>query len=229
MKIQVILTDIEGTTSSIRFVHDVLFPYAAQELPAFVRANATDPDIAALLDATRKESGETDAPLERVIAILLGWIAADRKATPLKALQGHIWRRGYESGDFTGHIYQDAIASLRRWSMAGIRLYVYSSGSVAAQRLLFRHSDGGDLTPLFEGFFDTNVGQKKDFASYRRIADLIDIPPGDVLFLSDVVAELDAAKAAGMQTWQLVRDSGVPVGPHRTASSFNEVIIDTHK
>ena len=227
MTIRAIVTDIEGTTSSISFVHDVLFPYASRELPEFVRSNNEDPDVAKLLDDARLEAGEADASTDRVIDILLTWINEDRKATPLKELQGHIWRRGYESGDFTGHMYDDAVDRLRRWSVEGIRLFVYSSGSVAAQRLLFGYSDSGDLTPLFEGYFDTGTGHKKEPDSYRNITAAIALPAGEILFLSDVAEELDAADAAGMHTWQLVRDDDVAVGTHRVAGSFDDVIINT--
>ena len=227
MTIRAIVTDIEGTTSSISFVHDVLFPYASRELPEFVRSNNEDPDVAKLLDDARLEAGEADASTDRVIDILLTWINEDRKATPLKELQGHIWRRGYESGDFTGHMYDDAVDRLRRWSVEGIRLFVYSSGSVAAQRLLFGYSDSGDLTPLFEGYFDTGTGHKKEPDSYRNITAAIALPSDEILFLSDVAEELDAADAAGMQTWQLVRGDDVAVGTHRVAGSFDDVIINT--
>ena len=223
MTVAAILTDIEGTTSSIAFVHDVLFPYAARALPAFVAENRARPEIAAILDAVREESGEPDADHDRVTAILLMWIAADRKITPLKQLQGHIWQHGYESGEFTGHIYADAADALRRWSASGIELYVYSSGSVGAQKLLFGHSDAGDLTALFSGYFDTRIGHKQEANAYRRIAGDIGHPASGILFLSDVSEELDAAKEAGMRTIQLVRDEDVVVGNHPTAADFEAV------
>jgi enolase-phosphatase E1 len=225
MTVRAIVTDIEGTTSSISFVHDVLFPYASRELPDFVRDNAGVPEVAALLDDTRHEAGEADATTERVIEILLGWIAEDRKATPLKTLQGHVWRRGYERGDFTGHVYDDAVDGLRRWSVWGIDLYVYSSGSVGAQKLLFGYSDAGDLRPLFKGYFDTRIGHKKEAGSYRNIIREIGLPASEILFLSDVAEELDAAREAGTQTCQLVRDEHVVVGSHAVARDFDEVII----
>lgn len=225
MTVRAIVTDIEGTTSSLRFVHDVLFPYATRELPGFVRTGQDHPDIIALLDATRKDAGEPDASLERVIEILLSWIREDRKATPLKALQGLVWRRGYEQRDFTGHLYADAVDRLQRWSASGIRLYVYSSGSVAAQRLLFQYSDAGDLRRLFSGYFDTRCGSKRDAGSYRGIAESVGLPAGEILFLSDVLEELDAARQAGMRTCQLARDDGVVTGSHPVATNFQEVII----
>jgi enolase-phosphatase E1 len=229
MTVRAIVTDIEGTTSAISFVHDVLFPYAARELPGFVRDNACVAEVAELLDDTRREAGEAGADTERVIGILLGWIAEDRKATSLKALQGHVWRHGYERGDFTGHVYDDAVDRLRRWSVSGIALYVYSSGSVGAQKLLFGYSDGGDLRPLFSGYFDTRIGHKTEAGSYQRIVREIGIPAEEILFLSDVAGELDAAREAGMQTCQLVRDDDVVVGSHTIAHDFDEVIIDAER
>lgn len=226
MTVDAIVTDIEGTTSSIGFVHEVLFPYASECLPEFLRSAAQDPVVAELLDAVRDEAGEPDADLDRVITILLEWIGEDRKATPLKALQGLVWKHGYESGAFTGHVYDDAVEGLRRWADAGIDLYVYSSGSRAAQKLLFRHSDAGDLTPLFRGYFDTNTGHKQDTASYRAIVEHIARDAGTILFLSDVAGELDAAGAAGMRTCQLVRDDEVVRGTHPVARDFNSVVID---
>jgi enolase-phosphatase E1 len=226
MTIKVIVTDIEGTTSAIDFVHDVLFPYARKHLPDFVRKHQSDPIVTPILDSVRQEAGEADADSERVIEILLQWIGADRKVTALKALQGLVWKHGYESGDFTGHMYEDAVSGLRSWAAAGIDLYVYSSGSVGAQKLLFGHSDAGDLTPLFSGYFDTNIGHKREAASYRNIADDIGISATQMLFLSDVAEELDAAAEAGMQTFQLVRDEKVVAGTHRIAHEFDEVLLD---
>ncbi len=137
-----------------------------------------------------------------------------------------MWRHGYERGDFTGHVYDDAVDRLRRWSNKGIDLYVYSSGSVGAQKLLFGYSDAGDLRPLFKGYFDTRVGHKKEADSYQHIVEALGLPAGDILFLSDVAEELDAAAKAGMQTTQLVRQDDVVVGTHSVAVDFNEVIID---
>jgi enolase-phosphatase E1 len=181
--------------------------------------------VAALLDAVRKAIGDPDASNERVIQALLDWIDEDRKATSLKALQGLIWERGYEARDFTGHVYADAARNLRRWHEAGLPIYVYSSGSTHAQELLFRHSDAGDLTPLFAGYFDTRIGPKQEQRSYAAIANAIRLPPGDILFLSDVAAELDAAAAASMRTIQLVRDDAIERGRHRTAHDFDEIIF----
>ncbi|WP_120995403.1 acireductone synthase [Stutzerimonas urumqiensis] len=225
MPIRAILTDIEGTTSSVSFVYDVLFPYARQHLPAYLRAHADEPEVAAQLAAVRREAGEPGADLERVIAILLAWMDADRKVTPLKALQGMVWREGYRAGEIRGHVYPDAVEALRAWKQQGLGLYVYSSGSVQAQRLIFGCSEAGDLTPLFSGYFDTEVGHKRDPAAYRRILGEIGHAPDEVLFLSDVVEELDAAREAGLQTCGLAREGGELSG-HRTVSGFDKVGLD---
>ncbi|MCQ4347410.1 acireductone synthase [Pseudomonas stutzeri] len=219
MPIKTILTDIEGTTSAVSFVFDVLFPFAVEHLPDFVRAQAEAPAVAAQLDAVRAESGEPDADVERVIAILLEWIAADRKATPLKALQGMVWEQGYRAGRLKGHVYPDAVETLKAWKAAGLELYVYSSGSIQAQKLIFGCSEAGDLTPLFSGYFDTTSGGKRESESYARIAAAIGRPAGEILFLSDVVQELDAARAAGMATCGLARDGGELAG-HPSVTSF---------
>lgn len=224
-EIRAIVADIEGTTSSIGFVHEVLFPYAAGELPEFVRAQAEEPEVAALLDDVRREAGKPDAGVERLVGILLQWIAEDRKATPLKALQGLVWEHGYRSGDFTGHVYPDTAPALRRWHDRGVRIYIYSSGSVKAQQLLFEHSDAGDLRPLIDGYFDTRVGNKREAASYRTIVESIGQPAGSILFLSDVAQELDAAAEAGMQTLHIARDEPAPSGHHRIARDFAGIVI----
>ncbi|WP_458525572.1 acireductone synthase [Onishia taeanensis] len=221
-----IVTDIEGTTGSIAFVHEVLFPYARRHLGAFLRRHHQEARVVRQLEAVREEAGEPAAGLERLIALLEGWIDEDRKATPLKALQGMIWEAGYRVGDFTGHVYPDAAEALTRWRAEGYALYVYSSGSVQAQRLLFGHSDRGDLTPLFAGYFDTTTGPKREAASYARIVEAIGVAPEEILFLSDVVGELDAARAAGLLTCQLVREPGMTTGEHPLATSFDHVSLD---
>jgi enolase-phosphatase E1 len=219
MTIKAILTDIEGTTSAVSFVFDVLFPYAKQHLPAFVRQHAGEPDVAAQLQAVRNDSAEPDASVDRVIEILLQWIAEDRKATPLKALQGMVWQQGYQAGQLKGHVYPDAVEALRRWHQAGYALYVYSSGSIQAQKLIFGCSEAGDLSGLFSGYFDTTSGPKREEASYRSIAASIGHPAEAILFLSDIVEELDAAQLAGMATCALVRDGGELNG-HINVSNF---------
>jgi len=223
--IRAILTDIEGTTSSLHFVHDVLFPYAREHMAEFVRSNAEDPQVALQLDDVRLRVG-ADLDLDGVIAQLVAWIDADEKITPLKALQGMLWEAGYKNGDFTGHVYPDAVRLLERWSGSGIRLYVFSSGSVQAQQLLFAHSDAGDLTPLFSGYYDTLIGNKRNPAAYTAIAHDIGLPPQDILFLSDIRTELDAARTAGMHTTCLVRDATPdPAAGHPQAVDFDAIVL----
>jgi len=229
MTIKAIVTDIEGTTSSIEFVHDVLFPYASRELPGFVKECSEHPVIAKLLDDVRREADEADATIDRIAEILQIWIDADRKFTSLKELQGYVWRRGYERGDFTGHVYDDAADRMRRWSKLGVDLYVYSSGSVEAQKLLFGFSDVGDLRPIFSGYFDTRIGHKKEVESYAAILETIDLHASEILFLSDIAEELDAAAKAGMQTVQLVRQDDVVVGSHAVATNFDEILLNVRE
>ncbi|WP_058970852.1 acireductone synthase [Pseudomonas syringae] len=219
MPIKAILTDIEGTTSAVSFVFDVLFPFARTHLPDFVRQHAEQPQVAAQLQAVRTQSAEPDADVERVIAILLEWIAEDRKATPLKALQGMVWEQGYNAGQLKGHVYPDAVDALKHWYQQGYRLFVYSSGSIQAQQLIFGCSEAGDLSSLFSGYFDTTSGPKREAQSYQTIANATGFAAEEVLFLSDIVEELDAAKIAGMATCGLVRNGGVLAG-HENVASF---------
>lgn len=221
--IKAIVTDIEGTTSSIAFVHEVLFPYAYERLGEYVRAHAGEPAVEKLLEDAQTLAGRPEASLEETVEILRAWIREDRKATPLKSLQGLIWEEGYRRGAFHGHLYDDAAAQLRAWHDQGFKLYVYSSGSVHAQKLLFGHTRFGDLTPLFSGYFDTTVGGKKEAESYRRIAGELGLVPESVLFLSDIPAELEAAKAAGMRVTQLVREGATPSPHFPQARDFHEI------
>lgn len=224
-----ILTDIEGTTSSISFVKEVLFPFAREALPGFVRARGDEPEVRRWLDMVATEHGAMcdDA---MIVETLQGWIDEDRKHTALKALQGMVWREGYEAGTLQADMYPDAVAGLRRWHEAGHRLAVYSSGSVAAQKLLFGHTDAGDLVPLFDAFFDTEVGHKREAGSYRDISSRLGGAPGDIVFLSDVVEELDAARDAGMRTVLLDRLEDYPqprgstdANGHPRAETFDQV------
>jgi enolase-phosphatase E1 len=228
-----ILTDIEGTTSSISFVHDVLFPYARAALPGFVREHGHEPEVRGWLDRAAADAGGV-CDDSVIVEVLQGWIDVDRKHPALKALQGMIWREGYGQGEYRAHLYDDAADALRRWHGAGHPLYVYSSGSVPAQKLLFGHSTAGDLAPLFSGWFDTAVGGKREAASYRAIAgelrDATDAEPSDILFLSDVVEELDAAREAGLDTVLLDRRADYPTPRtgeathgHRRVESFADI------
>ena len=223
-----ILTDIEGTTTPIAFVRDTLFPFARARLAEFVRDHGDAPPVRAALDAARAEMEKPDATRQEVIDVLTGWIDADRKAPPLKTLQGMIWEAGYRDGSLTAPVYDDAAAALKRWHADGIRLAVYSSGSVAAQKLLFGHSSHGDLTLLFEGWFDLETGSKLAPDSYRRIADRLGIKTGDILFLSDHPGELDAAREAGLRTIRSDRGDPppAPVGDHVTVTSFAGIAFD---
>lgn len=224
--IRAIVTDIEGTTSSIRFVHEVLFPYAREHIGDFVRCHAEDTQVAPYLNDVCQEAGE-DLDLEGVIAQLVAWIDTDKKITPLKALQGLIWEKGYQDGDFHGHIYADAYENLKKWHAQGIALYVYSSGSVYAQKLLFGHTEYGDLIPLFSGYFDTRIGAKTDPTSYQAIVRELKLPADEILFLSDVQAELDAAASAGMQTCWLVREGDIELNaPHTQVADFDAIKIN---
>ncbi len=222
--IRVILTDIEGTTSSISFVHDVLFPYASEHLDAFVRAHHdSDPLVTEQLQSVAEKTGVAGDDLDGLIDALQGWIREDRKETPLKALQGMIWARGYETGELKGHIYDDAADYLQRWHDRGLRLFVYSSGSVKAQQLIFGYTTAGDFTPYFSGYFDTRIGGKKEVESYRNILAELGVEPATVLFLSDVEAELEAAEAAGIKTAWLVREGELPDTGRMVARDFSEV------
>jgi enolase-phosphatase E1 len=226
--IRAILTDIEGTTSSISFVKDVLFPYARKHLPAFIVTHADKPEVRHWLHETAQEAGLVSASQQELIALLLQWMDEDRKATPLKALQGMIWDEGYRNREYRAHVYADVAPKLHEWKTQQVDLYVYSSGSVAAQKLLFAHSDAGDLSPLFSGYFDTETGPKRDAESYRRIATAIGRPAEEILFLSDVVEELNAARAAGMRTTLLARaPARCPQAvAHPCVADFNAITLD---
>ena len=224
-----ILTDIEGTAGSISFVREVLFPYARRELPRFVRERGQAPEVRRWLDQVATEHGAMcdDA---MVVEVLQGWIDEDRKHTALKALQGMIWTDGYRRADFTAHVYPDAVDALRRWHADGHRLAVYSSGSVPAQKMFFGHSDAGDMLPLFDAFFDTGVGGKREAGSYARIVGALGVEPACIVFLSDVVAELDAAREAGLRTVLVDRLEDYPeprlgdaCNGHPRATTFAEI------
>jgi len=220
-KILAVLTDIEGTTSSLSFVKEVLFPYSKNKLRSFLESHWNDERIRTILDELFNKTGKT-LSFEETLEMLIRWIDEDRKDTVLKELQGYIWEEGYQKGELKGHIYQDAYEKLQEWHAKGIRIYVFSSGSVMAQRLLFSHTPYGDLTYLFSGYFDTKVGSKKDSQSYKKIAQAINLKPQEVLFLSDLEEELDAAKSVGMQTLRLIRE-GEATSKHKTAKNFYSI------
>jgi enolase-phosphatase E1 len=235
-----ILLDIEGTTSSISYVYDVMFPYARAHLEAFLERQWDDAAVATACEMIAGDAGHAsldawcggDARDRRrtVTNEVIRLMDADVKATGLKQLQGLIWRDGFESGEMTAHVYDDVPPALERWRDAGLTLAIFSSGSVTAQRLFMGHSVHGDLLPRFDGgHFDTTTGPKKETASYRAIADALGLPAPEILFVSDVVAELDAAAAAGMRTALSVRPGNPSVEPghgHPAVSSFDEIDID---
>ena len=223
--INAILTDIEGTTTDVAFVHEVLFPYARAHIGDFVRTHAQDRAVCDQIAAVAAEVGRP-LSIDEAVAQLLRWIDEDKKITSLKALQGMVWEVGYKAGDFQGHIYPDAERNLRAWHAAGKELYVYSSGSVQAQKLMFGYTPYGDLTPLFSGYFDTRIGHKREAAAYERICESINRPAGEVLFLSDIGEELDAALAAGMQTCWLIRVGKLdPTARHRQVRDFDAIQV----
>lgn len=226
--IRAILTDIEGTTSSISFVKDVLFPFARERLPAFVVTHTDKPEVQHWLHEAAKQAGMLLTDQDEIIGLLQRWIDEDRKATPLKALQGMIWEEGYRDGSFRAHIYADVEPVLRKWKQSGLDLYVYSSGSVTAQKLFFGHSEAGDLTPLFSGYFDTETGPKRVADSYRRISTAIGQPADAIMFLSDIVEELDAAHSAGMKTTLIARaPMACPAAcAHPCVPGFDAITLD---
>lgn len=223
----VALLDIEGTLGSIAFVRDVLFPYADKRMDEFVALHGGEPDVRAVLDSAAREAGVDALDLRGILAALHKWSAEDVKTTPLKTIQGMIWRDGFESGAIVGHLYPDAVEALRRYRSSGMLLAIYSSGSKAAQRMLFGHSVAGNLLAMFTGFYDTTTGPKLESASYTRIAKALGFAPASVAFFSDNALELDAARGAGMQTVQLVRpeDGTKPDPRHPIVATFADIDV----
>jgi len=215
----VVLLDIEGTISPLSFVRDVLFPYSRERLAAFIAANRGDPDVEKILEQARSLAGGDP------IVALNTWQDQDVKAPPLKKLQGLIWEKGYRTGALRSPIFPDALSAIRRWKAAGLRLYVYSSGSVEAQLLFFEFSTAGDLRPLFSGHYDTDVGAKVEPASYVRIAEQIGVRLDRILFFSDSSNELTAAHASGLQIALVTRDGNVSGSAFPEISDFCEVEI----
>ena len=237
---RVIVLDIEGTTTPVAYVRDTLFPYARRELRQFLEAEeeARIRSLAADLQRERERDAaasadvpnwRADTTAERASSIVryVTWLMdRDRKSTALKALQGRIWEKGYTSGQLVAPVYDDVPAALRRWREHGVGAGIFSSGSVLAQQLLFRHSSAGDLTPLIQWHFDTSVGAKTEVESYRRIASAIDAPAAEILFISDVVGELDGARDAGLQTILCHRPGEPEPGErhdHPVIGSFDEL------
>ncbi len=229
MKISGVICDIEGTTSSISFVHKVLFPLSLERIDAFLRTHGSDRDVLAQLRVLGQKLfgvnvSDHELP-ERLLPVLRDYIQKDVKDTTLKWLQGKIWKEAFESGVVKGHVYPEVPDILQRWHASGCSLFVYSSGSAEAQQLLFRYSEVGDLTPLFKGYFDTTIGGKRESSSYAAIASHTGIAPNALLFLSDVVEELHAARSAGLETCLLLREGIVPPAGYggKAAADFTEV------
>ncbi|MFI0908667.1 acireductone synthase [Streptomyces sioyaensis] len=225
-----VVLDIEGTTSATGFVADVLYPYSRGRLGALLAERGDEVDVRRATDQVRELLGEPEADVARVELALTAWLDEDRKATPLKTLQGILWSEGFARGELVSHFYDDVVPVLRRWQAAGVRQYLYSSGSVVAQRAWFAHSPYGDLLPLLDGFFDTeNAGPKQSADSYRAITAAITAEPGRTLFLSDRPVELDAARSAGWLTVGVQRP-GEPcyrqgTGSHPEARSFDHIMV----
>ena len=224
--IRAILLDIEGTTTPIAFVHEVLFPYARNHAKEFLSSNADADDITRLREEHAVDVSNGEQPPTEMAAYVEWLITRDRKSTGLKSLQGKIWRQGYVDGTLKSQVYADVAPAFARWRARGLSINIFSSGSVLAQQLLFAHTNAGDLTKFIDQYFDTNVGKKADAASYRRIADALHLHSSEIMFISDVVSELDAAHEAGMQVLLSIRPGNPPqVGAeqYRAIHSFEDI------
>ena len=209
-----VLLDIEGTTTAISFVTDVLFPYAAKAIPDFLAQRGEDPAVRAATDAILADATADERALARhsaVIAVVRRQMAGDVKATGLKALQGLVWQHGYEAGAIKGHVYADVPTCFAAWKKSGRPVAIYSSGSVLAQRLIFGYSEAGDLTPCIVGYYDTTSGPKREAASYATIAKAWGRAPASITFGTDQPAEADAARAAGMNAVVIMRPGNAPL------------------
>jgi 2,3-diketo-5-methylthio-1-phosphopentane phosphatase/methylthioribulose-1-phosphate dehydratase len=223
--IRALLLDIEGTTSSLEFVREVLFPHAREHLGRFIEEHRGRPEVDAELAEVEQLARTEGVHGEDALVSLRRWMAEDRKLGPLKALQGLLWEREFQRGSFAAHIYPDVPAALALWRAQGLGLHIYSSGSVRAQRAFFRYSTAGDLTPLIDGYFDTSVGGKLEPESYRAIARQLGLPPAAIAFLSDSPAELDAARSAGLETIG-VRREPLALGTHRAVAHFDSLPLE---
>jgi len=226
MSLRAILLDIEGTTTPIAFVHDVLFSYARDHVREFLAANPAAEDVALLREEHAVDV--SDAPpltndTESIAAYVEWLIKLDRKSTALKSLQGKIWRQGYQDGSLKSQVFPDVAPAFERWRERGLRISIFSSGSVLAQQLLFAHTEVGDLTPFIDSYFDTKVGKKGEAESYRGIANALGFEPKEILFVSDVVSELHAATEAGMKTLLSIRPGNAPAEQYPSIRSFDEI------
>lgn len=222
--IKCILTDIEGTTTSVSFVYDVLFPYFREHAVDLFSISSSEVS-SALQDARllhEQETGISGLDDQALLDLILSWSLEDRKVTPLKTLQGILWKSAYESGAIKAHVYDDVPLALSKWSTAGIQLAVFSSGSIAAQKLLFKYANQGDLSSFFSAYFDTTSGSKRDSKTYSLIAQKLGCEPQELLFLSDIQAELEAALNAGCATIQLVRPGNIATW-HHAVNDFSQI------
>lgn len=221
--IKAILTDIEGTTSSISFITDVLHPYTRERVKTYIQEHGEEPAVAKLLDDVRRNLGQELSNAEMAEQVPM-WIEEGRKVTALKALQGLVWENGYRNDRFKGHIFEDALRNLRNWKERGLGIYGFSAGAAYAQKLLFGFSEYGDVSGIFDDFFDTNVGSKEDPTAYQSIATSIGLNPAEVLYIADSREELDAARQVGMYTVWVVREGALdPEATHRQVNSFDEI------
>lgn len=231
-----VVLDIEGTTTPIAFVHDVLFSYARTHVKDYLAKHADADDVRKDIELLREEHAADTrntkqppplTPEPDSIANYVNWlIDLDRKSTGLKSLQGKIWHEGYASGALRSQVFPDVAPAFARWRVAGLTISIFSSGSALAQQLLFAHTEAGDLTSFISSYFDTSVGKKADPESYRRIAETIGLPPGELLFISDVVSELSAARDAGMKTVLSIRPGNQPqqdADQYQTIESFDQL------
>ncbi len=202
--VKAILIDIEGTVSPISFVKDVLFPYSEEKMEKFIKENKDKHEIKNILQQVQEIEGK-EMDIDEIIQTLKRWIKEDRKIAPLKDIQGFIWKEGFESGQIKAPLYEDAYLKMKEWKEKVYKLYIYSSGSVQAQKLFFSHTDKGNILNWFSGHFDTKIGNKKETQSYRKIAQEIGLKPEEILFLSDNPDEIKAAAQAGMKVYRLVR------------------------
>lgn len=223
--VKYVLTDIEGTTTSVKFVYDQLFPYFRSHI-GDLKSMIQLPDVQEAFRLTVKLSLDLEGrklnSVDEIINTLYRWSEEDRKITPLKSVQGILWEDGYKKGELKGHVYADVLPALEHWKSLGIQMGVFSSGSIAAQKLIFGFSELGDLTPFFSHYFDTTIGGKKETETYPKIADTIGLQASEIIFLSDITDELVAADAAGFQTVQLVRP-GTEANWKNTVKDFSEL------
>ncbi|KAL2100485.1 hypothetical protein ACEWY4_004879 [Coilia grayii] len=244
----VILLDIEGTTTPITFVKDILFPYIRENLEEYLSDHWEEDECKQDVHLLKKQAEEDqrqnracpvhtvdqtvhtdeEKAIREVVESVLWQMAADRKTTALKQLQGHMWRAAYHSGKIKGEVYQDVVPAIRGWRQWGMKVFIYSSGSVEAQKLLFGYSVEGDLLDLFDGHFDTNVGAKVESKSYERIAERIGCAPEEIMFLTDVTREAKAAEEAGLSVAVVLRPGNMELteeerAQYTTITSFSQI------